>query len=266
MNLVLGTALKFTIDKVDLFVKSFRKHNKKDRVILLVSLESPPDFFEFLKSYDIEYRFFESYHFIDTHINNSRFYKYMDILLDSGEQYDKVFLTDTRDIVFQSDPFQNTPEEFLYFFEEEKESKIGVNPYNSSWIKMTFGPDVLQDMYNSTIICAGTTLGSRQKIMDYISTMLQVLHSVKTQNKEVYTINIDQGIHNYIYYKTNHIQGLVSKKNGNIVGTIGLTREINPDKLVMKKDGMYVHGIKPAVIHQYDRSEEFTRYFYSLNE
>ncbi|NBP01548.1 MAG: hypothetical protein EBU90_15685 [Proteobacteria bacterium] len=264
MNLVLGTATKYNIPQVNLFVKSFRKYNKRDRVILLVSLESPPEYFEFLKKYDIDYSFFETYHFVDTHLNNSRFAKYMDILLDSKDTYDKVFLTDTRDIVFQSDPFANLPKEFLYFFEEEKESKIGVNPYNSSWMRMTFGEEVLQELYNSTIICAGTTIGNTKKILDYIGTMLAILHQVKQQNPEAYKVNIDQAIHNFIYYKTNHIAGMTAKQNGNIVGTIGLTREINLDKIVLKKEGMYVHDMKPAVIHQYDRSEEYTNFFKGL--
>jgi hypothetical protein len=96
--------------------------------------------------------------------------------------------------------------------------------------------------------------------------MLEIFNLIRKNNKEVYKINIDQGIHNFIYYKTNHIKELIAKNNGNIVGTIGLTREINPSKLEMRKDGMYVHGMKPAVIHQYDRSKEFTNYFHSLNE
>jgi len=256
-NLVLGTALGYGIYELKNFVLSFREHNKVDDVILLVDLRLSPDAKTFLEKHNIQTRMFMSSNFIPTHINNSRFVKYADILLDEEENYKNVFLTDTRDIIFQADPFENLPDAFLYFFSEESKIKIKDEPYNSQWLKSLYGDQMFSTLESFNIVCAGTTLGSMMNIKKYVLTMWRMLVEVGQKNPNLYRSNIDQGLHNFLAYKSGgEFDNFQIKETGDLVGTIGLTLTYSPEDITTDEDGniLVKNKIMP-IIHQYDRSK-----------
>ena len=123
-NLVLGTAIGYGVPEISIFVKSFREYTRIDEVMLVVDSSISIDVINFCIAHNIKYTPFEAYKFIPTHIQNSRYIKYLEILLDNIMRYDKVFLSDVRDVVFQGDIFDDLPEQFLYYFMEYEGGRI----------------------------------------------------------------------------------------------------------------------------------------------
>jgi hypothetical protein len=74
------------------------------------------------------------------------------------------------------------------------------------------------------------------------------------------------------HVKAHEIQGLEVKVSGDLVGTIGvsMTHPLARDQIAGRGDGfVYVNGLLPAIIHQYDRHGELTAFFnqkYSMPE
>lgn len=265
-NVVLGTAISYGIRELNNFVKSFREFNREDDIVLIVDKDN--SLFEFFDRYDVTPIFFESRFFMDTHINNARFIRYLEFLLDNITRYDRVFLTDTRDIVFQADPFEGLSIDCMHFFAEDDTTTIGSDQaYNSPWIRMVFGDEVYEQLKDQRIICAGTTLGGTGNVMKYLNMMVDVFRQLKEKNPNAYRTNVDQGIHNYIAHSTNrYFSDGTIKDNGDIVGTIGLTLTKDPSKIRVVDGAVHVGDMRPAVIHQYDRSAELIELYHKKYE
>jgi hypothetical protein len=264
-NVVLGTALAYGPRELNNFVKSFREFNKDDDLVLIVDKDNR--LFEFFEKYQVTPIFFESRFFMSTHINNARFIRYLEFMLDNITKYDRVFLTDTRDIVFQDNVFKDLSFEFMHFFAEDEKVTIGSDQtYNTPWIKMVFGDEIYNQMKDKRIICAGTTLGSTGNIMKYLNMMVDIFRQLKNKNTNAYSINVDQGIHNFIAHNTHYFTEGSIKDNGDIVATIGLTLNKDPGKIRLDGDVMYVSDMKPAVIHQYDRSPKLVELYHKKYE
>jgi hypothetical protein len=263
-NVVIGTALHYGPAQLKVFLESFRRYNTKDDIALLVNRDNK--LFEFFDKYNVTPVFFESWKYAGTHINNSRFIRYLEFLLDKIVDYDRVMLSDTRDVVFQDDPFKDLPFDCMYFFAEDHHVKIvDDQEYSAPWIKMVFGDEVYEQLKDLHIICAGTTIGSTGNIIKYLTMMTDVLHQLREKNPNVYQINIDQGIHNYIAHNTNRYypDGTI-KENGDIVGTVGHTSISYSDNIEYKDDHILVYGKKPAVVHQYDRTAQLTNFYQKI--
>mmetsp|Transcript_20181 Transcript_20181/g.31184 ORF Transcript_20181/g.31184 Transcript_20181/m.31184 type:complete len:233 (-) Transcript_20181:132-830(-) len=108
-------------------------------------------------------------------------------------------LTDTRDAFFQSDPFQyvqDPSKNQLMLFEEHS------NLTTEHWLtdipvtrcrQYTFGPQPM--------ICSGSTMGSREGILQYADVMVEEFDYWKNRTECRSDMEgDDQSIHNYLYY------------------------------------------------------------------
>jgi hypothetical protein len=195
-------------------------------------------------------------------MNNARFFKYLEYLSDV--EYKNVLISDVRDLVFQSNPFENLPTEFLYLFEEDRGIRIGKCIYNAYWMNCAYDNTVLGELFWNPILCAGTILGSYAEIVKFLKIFKQDLLDIKAYRYDMYrSVNIDQSILNYIAYKNTQDLKLEIKLNGDIVGTVGLTitRKEATDLITHTNDAVSINGFFPAVIHQYDRHEELVKFY-----
>jgi hypothetical protein len=81
-------------------------------------------------------------------------------------------LTDTRDVYFQRDPFEDIENDVhsgggggrqlydLYLFEEWTNMTIGTCKHNSDWVHSCWGPAMQQRLAPHPIICSGTVMGT----------------------------------------------------------------------------------------------------------
>ena len=189
------------------------------------------------------------------HIHQSRHFLYT-AFLEEHPQVGNVMLSDTRDVVFQRDPFDFPINDSLCCFLEDPGMSISKEPHNSNWIRRGFGEEALQTIGHHTISCAGITIGSASAIHAYTSEMCSILLSPRVRAIAGIT-GLDQGIHNYSIRMNLFGDRLRMFENMNgPVMTMGLMK--NDDMsfqsetgLILNNDGSICH-----TIHQYDRHPE----------
>jgi len=253
MNLILGTAFNYSKNDLGLkiFVKSWKKYCPEEKLMLVVSPNIDLETYMWFFENDIEVLFFTAGHYIPTSINDTRFYKYIDVLLEKNN-IANVFLTDTRDVVFQGNLFKEINEKGLHVFLEDHRWTCGSQPFNECMISTVFGEEEVKKLYNSRIICSGTTLGDRNSILEYMMVLINQRSMNQIIDHHINGIKIsilDQGIHNYILH--NNIIKHTQHENGDGVGTIALTPK---DDIKVLSDGrIETYGFIPSIIHQWDR-------------
>ena len=259
LNLVIGVA--FNINSVDIkrFVSSFRKFNKDDEMALIINQEVYNNLKNFFIKNNVKIIINESYKIIDIIANSYRYYLYEDYL-KNNLIYKNILLTDTRDVIFQGDPFTSLPQDFLYLFKEDSAVLINDDEYNSFWLKYFYGDEVFEQIKNNNIICSGTILGSQNNIMEIIGTFnKEILRFKREQRTDLKTHTPDQGILNFLCNQPSK-NAYELKNSGDIIGTVGcsISKSISSDKITSDSEFIYVNGNKPAVIHQYDRSAQLS--------
>ena len=269
-NLVIGTAIGYDIDAIKNFVISFREHNTEADLVILAELGGIQRLESFFLQFDVKPLLFETLGYFSLFTSrsvafNSRFIRNFEFLFVSP-QYKHVLMSDTRDVVFQANPFLNLPDDFLYFFTEDTNVSLGQNKFNAEWILNDYGMDTLESLKDYPIICNGTVLGSRNLILNYLRLLLSEMIRL-SHNRNEKTLIVDQAITNYIAHTYTQEQlPRTLKFNGDIVGTLGVSFseavENNPrDEVIFDLGKVYVNGKYPAIIHQYDRNQYLANYF-----
>lgn len=157
-----------------------------------------------------------------------------------------VMLTDTRDVIFQSDPFAKI-QQGLYCGLES--SKIFYDHYNRIWIEKLYDNDPKKEhLLQQVASCSGVTIGDRASVKQYLEKMSEeiIRHFPRLYLKS----GLDQGIHNYIIYEKNQGIDIRFCDNGNsLIGTLGaslLKEFIVEAGKVFTREGELV-----SVVHQY---------------
>ena len=251
-NLVIGTAWGYKTDLIAVFVESWKKYQAHNsEMILLVEPDIAQDKINYLLESGVDVRFYTAGYFIPSAIHNTRYFKYLDILLEERGNYDRVFHCDVRDVAFQGDIFEQVPAPTdgsadLFVNEEDPRFNLGER-FNKYILTTNYGEAVAKELEPNRILCSGTTLGSQEDIIKYIVTLMNQRDIKKMM--EVGGIPDEQGPYNYIFHK--NLIPHTKLENGVGVGTICL---VTPDDVKILDDGrVSVYGEVPAVIHQWDR-------------
>ena len=85
-----------------------------------------------------------------------------------------ILLADARDVIFQSNPFMYRRNEWkgadiITFLESHPNKVISRCPFNSGWIEQCYGKKALQSVGRNVVSCSGTTMGTRNGILVYVS-------------------------------------------------------------------------------------------------
>lgn len=261
-NLILGAAVGYTWDDLKILIKSLRKFSNC-RVILIFENSLSDKLQNKFKNYNIDYFIYKEKNKKNipglinskSDVGQRRYEMYEFVLESIKKKPNKILLTDTRDVVFQSDIFKYNLKRSLNFFLESE--KILNDPRNVRWLKRTVGEQVFNKIKNNLISCSGTTLGNFEEIMNYIRLMKKKLyffpykrplrHIISLKNVEPY----DQGIHNYLIYSKFFKDVECHKNNVSIICTTAYMKNFRFNKegqLLNDQDEIY------SAIHQYDRS------------
>jgi hypothetical protein len=184
-------------------------------------------------------------------ISTLRYLLYHRFLRSRPGQYRYIFLTDLRDVCFQSNPFAHGEPGKLRFYVEEPPHTVGACPNNSRWIREFFGEDALKLLADQPIICSGTTLGDYASILNYLEKFILTFR----QARSIMRVGADQGIHNFLA-RTELASAVTLCPNREAeVLTMGLMPR--DEKLPRNELGQLIdrHGAPYAVLHQFDRHE-----------
>jgi len=244
LNIVVSAAYGYKSVVLYPFIRSLRKVYQ-DRVAFLIR---PCQFWEmegFAKEYGVELVLSEHSWHTGPEIN--RFFAALDFL-KKAKDINNVFLTDSRDVIFQKSPFVSG--NYLYLYTEPV--NIRECPFNSNWIRHYYGDVVFEQIADKPVLCAGTTLGSYGRMVEYLEIMCSKIKEKLSQNYEY--IPADQGIHNYEFY-SGGISGAVVREHGRSeVQTLHHEKKFlfSKECFLLNHDGSVV-----PVIHQYDRHSQF---------
>lgn len=266
-DLIIGTAINYQINDLKNFINSFRHFNSDAKVILLTgSINDETN--DYLLKNNIDFFPISNINTSWSKLVNKRFLIYLSILKSSFFKFNNIFVTDVRDVLFQSNPFQSLPTDYLYFALED-ESILMREIFNSSGQADLFGitrfcePDIIEFMGNFPVICCGTILGSSNKMISLLELYQKLYFHFKNHvNFDESNQCADQGIINLIArlpMLSSQINGTILN-SGNLIATIGLSVKANPNSLKVENGKIFVNGNLPAIVHQYDRfSDEIVK-------
>ena len=257
-NLILSAAINYRWNDLKIFIKSLRKVSN-NRVILIVDEdldEKTKIKFKFYKIDFLKYKKIKlESHIQKNNIAQKRYEIYEQILKSISQKPKKIFLTDSRDVVFQSNIFRHKFLKPINFFLEEE--KILNDPRNIRWLKRTVGINAYEKIKNKNISCSGTTLGNYEEILKYVILMKKNLNYFKYKRPFRHIITFkkkdtgyDQGIHNYLVHNNFFKNKKCYRNNLSIICTTAYMKKFkfNKNKKLLNKNGVIYD-----VIHQYDR-------------
>jgi len=178
--------------------------------------------------------------------NGLRYFSYLNHL-ESSRKYERILITDVRDVIFQRDPFSFPWPNGLNCTLEDHNATIGGCPYNAHWVREHFGPEMLATLADKPVSCSGTTIGDHDAMIDYLRTMTNHLTPPPKAERMA---GYDQAIHNVLIH-TGQIKKLTVHKNNGPILTLGQTHgEPTTDETgnVLNEAGVPAH-----IVHQYDR-------------
>ena len=189
--------------------------------------------------------------FNDVLIIHTRWKMYADYLKVHGGDYAQVFITDTRDVIFQGDlfaPFKGYTNWLGYVTETTNIG--GVFTVNYDWLVSAFGKVDADKLVDKQIICAGTIIGSAYEIKIFCRIMWDTLKGNRFWGH-------DQAAMNYfVWNNLLPIKNLLELDvNGGAIFTAGQFGKLYPVKIRGEKI-LRGNGGVPAVVHQYDRHSE----------
>jgi hypothetical protein len=186
------------------------------------------------------------------HLHCARHVFCRDYLAECGGGYDQVMMADTRDVIFQSDPFAFKMPEGLSTFMEDASQTIGSCACTSSWVRNGYGTAVLRELADKRINCSGVIFGSPAVLLDYFEQVLRLYSACKPRS------SIDQATHNYILYKQPPTLWQAFENGAGPVLTLGYMKahqfRFNEQGLLVSANGRVFN-----TLHQYDRHPELAQ-------
>ena len=175
---------------------------------------------------------------------------YFEYLKERKNEYNLVFITDIRDVVFQKDIFKYY-ENHKSFLGLAIEDNFLNQTTNKQWIVNYVGEEIYRKIQNERIICFGTIWGSIDKILEFSSIFYE---------KVIFNNNsTDQGIGNYLFYYEKFFKDYIIKSdNFGPVITIGFTIFSNI-QLDSNYNILNLKGEIASVIHQYYGKKNVTK-------
>lgn len=179
--------------------------------------------------------------------NALRYFLYLDFLTDSETEYDRIFISDVRDVVFQRDPFDFPWESSICCTLEDQRMMLGTCPHNAHWIRAHQGADALVSVCGNSISCSGTTMADHSGMIGYLEVLTSRLLPFENVERMA---GYDQGVHNVLVH-TGELGEMTLYDNSGPILTLGYTKGepvIDDEGYVLNESGERAH-----IVHQYDR-------------
>ncbi len=245
-NLIMGVAKGYGWDTLEPFVTSWADNCPRADLVLFV--DDISDFTRnrlirsgaLLVDIPAEYK--------DVMIIHSRWKMFADFLEAHGATYEQIFVTDTRDVIFQGNVFAAFAGNSNWLGYATYAADIGGNvpesTVNYKWLAGCFGKTEADKLAGRQIICCGTVIGSVDAMKIFCRVMWTNLKARTVWGDE-------QALRNYLVYN-----GLLPIAN--LIETDVHSGEIYTNSLIKDnkiRDDKILRGDGgvPAVVHQYDR-------------
>ncbi len=187
----------------------------------------------------------------------ARFFWYLDWLNKVQlTAHDNVLLSDTRDVVFQRDPFEHMGSRRLFCGLEAplmKDCEI-----NSRWLKTGYPYQDLSTLLNQRVLCSGLIGGPGDLILQYLTSLCAELARVGLNILRA--SGYDQAVHNYLLRTTE--LGKLFDFDPWDSARLCTMHFVSESQLARTADGRIVNkkGDLICILHQYDRRPELVKW------
>lgn len=274
-DLLISLSSNFTFEDLKPWILSFNKVNSSAKRIILLyncdanSVKQIQNFnFEILsplsQNSDGSYGYVNN----DIHMNVERFGHMWSFLRKRKNEFRYILSTDSRDIIFQRDPFEFIHETFLknpdknYILSSEgilyrDEQRWGApNFYHS------FGPSAFDHIKDKTIYNCGTLAGRSEHIIDLFCFIffMSVNNVVPNPDQAAYNFILSQEPFKSMAFLTNHDDGWAAQLGTMIANNFD--NVIKENKPIWKNNKFVTNKNKEFyIVHQYDRINELKNYY-----
>jgi hypothetical protein len=245
-NLIMGLLSGMTFGQVETFLASLRYTGFGGDVCMFVA-RTTPDTVDALLAHGVLVERADNLPLPSMGDQASRYFAYLNFLTRSAEVYANVMVSDLRDVVFQSDPFERPLPADIVFAQER--CRIGEDPVNRNWIAAAYGNAVADSLRDFTVSCSGTTFGTSAGMLRYLVAMTTEL-SAMAAGDLLQIRGIDQGIHNYLIRMRPLRQAWLDPTDS-IVATMHF---VHDGSVRTSAEGLLIDGRLVPVLHQWDRN------------
>jgi hypothetical protein len=254
-NLIMGLLSHMRFDQVEKFLGSLRR-TRFDGDVCMFVVGAGPDTIDALLAHGVLVERVDHTPLPAMNDQASRYFAYLDFLARNSERYANVMISDLRDVVFQSDPFERPlPADVVFALERRR---IGDELTNRNWIAAAYDDAVADNLRDFQVSCSGTTFGTAAGMLRYLAAMTTELAALT--GRDVLQIRgIDQGIHNYVV-RMRPLRQAWFDSTDSIVATL----QFVPDTSIETTPrGILVDGRLTPVLHQWDRNEIASDYVWA---
>ena len=249
-NLVLGAAKGYGWDILEPFVTSCKMNCPDAQIVLIVGDNS-----DFTRDKLIRAGVrLENFPDVEGIPNNTRWKIILDFLERYGNDYETIFVTDTRDVLFQGNLFAafDDCKNWLGFATEIDDiaGTLTGDKTNYNWLISCFGRAEADKLVDQKVICSGTIVGSSREMKIFCRELWKILEH---KTADIF----DQAVTNWLVYN-----GRVPVENifdiGVDCGEIFTAYLYSFKETLEIRGGMLLRGNGgvPEVVHQYDRYDE----------
>jgi len=260
-NLVIGAIHRYNPEEISLWVRSLNKSGYDGKKIMIVYDGTPTETLEYLYS--------EGFEVIQRKLLLplvvQRFLDYYNVLI-RGE-YNKVFISDVKDVIFQKNPFD--PFDAESEIDADSEMIIGTESIkidDMPWAKVNYSktfPLDYEGIKEYSSVCAGVLYGNSLFVRDFC--MATFKYSVSSMMLHKCNQPADQAALNVLLRTVYRDSPITITNHSNAwVTHLGVSFEqhhqesLNEEQPVISADGFVVNskGKIFTIIHQYDRFDE----------
>jgi hypothetical protein len=208
------------------------------------------------KGFDPVYRAVASSWF---HTTNARYFAYQDFL-NVNSNYRCVLLSDSRDVVFQANPFPHVDPNIVHVFEHDPSIIFGDEDINrggldTQWTIGLYGKKIANDLKGKPVTCVGTIMGSPEVLLNYMAIMETEILSHKRGT-------LEQPIQNKLIYLD--LPNELFRIHPNSDGLILTLHAVDSKTYEVNETQVKVNGKVVPILHQYDRIPNLESLFEGL--
>jgi hypothetical protein len=194
-NLYLGYAVGYNSSHIQRFVNNAQRYcGKTCDIVLFVKENMSPMTFEYPQNVYLITR-------TDNDIRSRHIIRYLVVdnwLKENSRSYQKVIFSDIRDVIIQTNPFDQITSNAVYAFEEK--FHIATEPYNKVWLKACYGEAYVAKFVqrDAKCVCCGVIMGTLAEMKAYFNEMVREINWQKDNNDDCFR---NFGIDTSVTYK-----------------------------------------------------------------
>lgn len=175
------------------------------------------------------------------------------VLRSLGRNVERVLWCDTRDLVFQRNPFRSAFDADIIFHSENTSPRLG-DTATGKWLAQILGEDALGPIADRPMANAGVIFARRKAMEDLLSMVAILAGTAKHRLMRLRAFASDQALFNYVAHHELAGSTVVARNLGRVANLIG----VEPERLPIR-DGLLCApdtGEPFDIVHMFDRNPE----------